>query len=187
MGQVSSTEADATILAVLVPFYTISITLILLLFTLLINDWLFARSLKKRLKQTYATLSTKEKDEIKKLETEIEFTLDAYAPGREKALDAWHAWSKDEKKELKKWLPRFRWRGSPATELVERSLRKAELAMRSEKQAMEMLEKRNEEAKEARLHAALMRGIYWSEEIAKARAKKAKKEDFPFNNLDSQV
>jgi hypothetical protein len=141
----------------------------------------------RKLKQIYASLSEKEKAKITQCKEEIKTHLSVNAPGYSKFLDAWRSWSNEERVGLKKELE---WTGvikHNAVCSVEYYMRKAEVAMRDEQKARGKLEKKTQKVEEAQHLAALMWGIYWPEEVEKAKTKKAKKQGLTVAQLDAQV
>jgi hypothetical protein len=133
-------------------------------------------SIKRMVMKVYSTLPRSEKDKISALEKEIESALDPSLPGRSKHIKAWEEWSKAD---------RMAADGALGVETMGPSLdpycvvlsflRDAEVALRSEKYAIRNRDKYAMKAVEALELAAMMRGIYWPYEVARAMERKNKK------------
>jgi biopolymer transport protein ExbD len=142
---------------------------------------------KHKLKQIYASFSEKEKEKITSLKEDIQTFLNVYSPGYAKHFDAWGSWSNEARVGLKKELEGTNVMKHNAVSSVMYYMKKAEMAMRDEKRAREKWAMREEKVKEAQHLAALMWGIYWPQEVEKAKAQKAKKQGLTVAQLDAQV
>jgi hypothetical protein len=188
----TSAKDDAIGVGIFSAFAVCGFSFMLWTIIRVVKDFFFTKALKKKLQKQYANLSEEEKAVITNLEEEIKDTLDVNAPGRGKAIDAWRTWSEEDRKGLKLWLPIQNggsvnlFRTSPYV-FVRSFLMKAEEAMRQETWAMAALQDKTEDVQKAIRLAALMRAVYWPEEVAKAKEKKAKREGFSLEELDAQV
>jgi hypothetical protein len=129
-------------------------------------------TVKRKVKDTYAALPPSEKEKIHALQNEIEEVLDPNLPGQSKYIAAWEDWSEPDMQGLQKELKGLlRLPQSPYV-MTRYFLQLAELAMRSARKAKKHREKQADKAKKAIDLAAMVWGIYWAEEVIKAREKK---------------
>src|SRR5271170_5020418 len=133
-------------------------------------------SIKRMVLKVYSTLPRSEKDKISALEKEIESVLDPSLPGYSKHIKAWEEWSKADRMAVDGAL-RVRSMGPSLNPycVVLSFLSDAELALRREKYATRSRDKYAMKAVEALELAAMMRGIYWPYEVARAMEIKNKK------------
>ena len=125
--------------------------------------------------ELYSTLPRSERDKIAALQMEIEAGLDPNLPGHSKYLGAWEQWSKADCMTLEGELSESTEQILCASSITLEFLREAEEALWKEKNATTNKEKYSVKAVEALEIAAMVRGLYWPYEVAKAMDKKNKK------------
>src|SRR5277367_45207 len=157
---------DEVIWLAFTPFWVLLFCL-LTLWGLSIRGRVYRCSLVKRLKRNYVSLCSKEKDKLKQLEEEIATTLDPNRPGLAKFSEAWDKWREEDSKVMgRKWIWNLK-NGYSRYSVVERSMRLAEDATREVKRCQKMLEEARLGAEDKKRNAAMIWGMFWSEEIIK--------------------
>jgi hypothetical protein len=169
----SPTTWTACLVVMTILFTVISIISFLRVYTYFALQHKY-RSVKKQVRDIYHILPPREKVKISALEKEIETGFDVDSPGHSKHLDLWVKWSQREMQGLKMEVPRLIPRACPYF-VVLHFLRDAESQMRRARVATEKIEEEQDMAKDAIELAAMVLGIYWPDEVAKARQRQDEK------------
>ena len=172
-GDLKQDTIDTVMAWILFPIWGIELFLVCSLMIGCIYQYL---TVKRKVKDTYAALPPTEKEKIHALQKEIEAVLDPNLPGHSKYIAAWEDWSEPDMQGLQKELKGLLRFPPESPYVVTRYfLQQAELAMRSARKAKKHPEKQADKAKKATDLAAMVWGIYWAEEVIKAREKKEMK------------